>query len=426
MRRRTLGDMTKVSAGQVFVAGGLPTVTYNPRAGLRLEDRLRDYLDERHKILSVSGPTKSGKTVLLRSVIKDGVWLAGGEIGTVPDFWGTVGDKLEVLLEEQIASRDEETTSSATSGGGQIKPLGIGGAAEHQRGQSNTTGETKTRARKRPTQPAVKEALERLRPVIVIDDFHYMPQDVQLGIVRGVKDLVFHGLGVVLAAVPHRAYDAVRVEREMTGRVVQLPIEFWSREELLGISREGFAALNVLDSGETLSRRLADESFRSPFLMQDFCLQLVKESGVRETAAEPVTLEAPDWDAFFRAQASTASKSAFDRLAQGPRQRRDRKERRLRDERVTDIYGAVLAAIAYTGPLTQLTYVELRGALRQVLKDEPPSQPEVTRVLQEMSKIAKERIEGEPVVDYDTELETLYISDPFFAYFLRWGIPAIS
>ena len=85
-----------------------------------------------------------------------------------------------------------------------------------------------------------------------------------------------------------------------------------------------------------------------------------------------------------------------------------------------------MAAIAYTGPLTQLTYVELRGALRQVLKDEPPSQPEVTRVLQEMSKIAKERIEGEPVVDYDTELETLYISDPFFAYFLRWGIPAIS
>jgi len=418
--------MTKVSAGTVFVAGGLPTVTYNPRADLRLEDRLRDYLDERHKILSVSGPTKSGKTVLLRSVIKEGIWLAGGEIGTVSDFWGTVGDKLEVLLEEQIAKRDDETTSTATSGGGQIKPLGIGVGVEHQRGQSSTTGETKTRGRTRPTQPAVKEALEKLRPVVVIDDFHYMSQDVQLGIVRGLKDLVFQGLGVVLAAVPHRAYDAVRVEKEMTGRVVQLPIEFWSEEELLGISREGFAALNVLDPGEALGSRLADESFKSPFLMQDFCLQLVKESDVRETADEPVTLEAPDWEAFFRAQASTASKSAFDLLAQGPRQRRDRKERTLRDGRVTDIYGSVLAAIAYTGPLTQLTYVELRGALRHVLKDEPPSQQEVTRVLQEMSKIATQRIEGEPVVDYDTELETLHISDPFFAYFLRWGIPAIS
>jgi len=32
--------MTKVSAAKVFVAGGLPTVTYNPRSNLRLEDRL--------------------------------------------------------------------------------------------------------------------------------------------------------------------------------------------------------------------------------------------------------------------------------------------------------------------------------------------------------------------------------------------------
>ena len=59
-----------------------------------------------------------------------------------------------------------------------------------------------------------------------------------------------------------------------------------------------------------------------------------------------------------------------------------------------------------------------------VLKDDPPSQQEVTRVVQEMSKIAREKIEGEPVVDYDTELETLHISDPFFAYFLRWGTTA--
>ena len=46
-----------------------------------------------------------------------------------------------------------------------------------------------------------------------------------------------------------------------------------------------------------------------------------------------------------------------------------------------DIQGAVLQAIAYTGPLTELRYVDLRQALRAVLKDDPPSQQEVTRVL---------------------------------------------
>jgi integrase len=46
-----------VRVGEVFVPGGLPKITYNPRKDLKLEQRVRDYLDERHKILSLSGPT---------------------------------------------------------------------------------------------------------------------------------------------------------------------------------------------------------------------------------------------------------------------------------------------------------------------------------------------------------------------------------
>jgi hypothetical protein len=47
--------------GEVFVPGGLPKITYNPRESLKLEERVLDYLDERHKILSLSGPTKFGR-----------------------------------------------------------------------------------------------------------------------------------------------------------------------------------------------------------------------------------------------------------------------------------------------------------------------------------------------------------------------------
>ncbi len=52
---------------------------------------------------------------------------------------------------------------------------------------------------------------------------------------------------------------------------------------------------------------------------------------------------------------------------------------------------------------------------------EPPARHEITRVLEEMSRIGREQIDGEPVVDYDEELSTLHISDPFFAYYLRWA-----
>lgn len=45
----------------------------------------------------------------------------------------------------------------------------------------------------------------------------------------------------------------------------------------------------------------------------------------------------------------------------------------------------------------------------------------MTRVLAAISKIAREQIPGEAVVDYDEEYRTIHISDPFFAFFLRWG-----
>jgi hypothetical protein len=80
----------------------------------------------------------------------------------------------------------------------------------------------------------------------------------------------------------------------------------------------------------------------------------------------------------------------------------------------------VLLAIAATGPATELPFERLRASIRAVLDEDPPQRHEITRVLEEMTKIARGKIEGEPepVVNYDEGL-TLYIADPFLAYYLR-------
>ena len=54
----------------------------------------------------------------------------------------------------------------------------------------------------------------------MIDDFHYLSRDVQLAVVRALKELIVAGLRVIALAVPHRGFDVPRVENEMTGRVV--------------------------------------------------------------------------------------------------------------------------------------------------------------------------------------------------------------
>lgn len=409
----------------VFVPGGLPTITYNSRDGLRLEDQVYDHLDSPYSILSVSGPTKTGKTVLIRHTTTSSIWLSGGALDSLSTFFEMILDEYRVPSSYDITISDESGSTYGRSGTGRI-PAVADASLKSEKSKKSSSSVRQTEARS--PRVAAREALLSGGRPLVIDDFHYIDQEVQLGIVRYLKDLIFEGLPVILIAVPHRAYDAVRVEKEMTGRVRVLEVGFWTDDELHQIASSGFSALNVNFPRNEFSNRFIEESFRSPHLMQEFCRGLCREMGINETLRASRTLTPPNegWEAFFRRRASTASKTAFDRLARGPRQRSDRILRTLKDSRKVDIYGATLAAIAHTGPLTSITYEQLRAAFREVLESELPQRHEITRILDEMAKIARDQIEGEPVVDYDEKLSTLFISDPFFAYYLRWESQEIS
>lgn len=409
-----------LGVGDVFVPGGSPTITYNPRSDLQLEAAVQEYLMERHKILSVSGPTKSGKTVLLRNTVPDAIKLTGGSIHTLDDFWEATSDQLQLYPSETRVDEETASTGTRSASEGSFKPQGMGAA--HTKADESTRSKMRhlQRSRKRPLHIMVTEEMVDNRHILVIDDFHYIDRSLQLTIIRALKEPVFEGLGVILSSVPHRAFDSVRVEREMTGRVEQLTIPAWSHDELRIIANEGFPALGLTDANG-VGDRLASESFGSPFLMQDFCLQLCKANNVFQTQRPPVELSPPSsWRQFYADRATVAAKTEFDRLAAGP-PRTDRIGRTLKDGREVDIYRVVLEAIGRAAPEAEITYADIAVELRRILADDPPQQHEVTRVLDKMSEIAKESDTGEPVVDWDPELRKLHISDPYFAFYLRHG-----
>ncbi|MBT1191959.1 hypothetical protein [Rhodococcoides kroppenstedtii] len=403
--------MAPTSASDVFIPGGLPQATYVAREHLGIEQRVSDWASGAHtSLLSVSGPTKTGKTVLLKRFFRDAVWFSGGAIETADEFWQAVADELEVYVELGLS-----VSGTREKGGG--FEVGANAGFASMGGSSNVAAASErgvTRGRTRPVKVAAREALQAAKEIVIIDDFHYIPQAEQVKIIRGLKDLIFEGVPFILVAVPHRAYDAVRVEKEMTGRVENIALGQWDEDDLRKIPVLGFAALSK-NISEAITDQLVAESFGSPHLMQTHCLALAQASDDGTTVVEP------DWDSFFRARAAAASKTAFDLLKQGPRQRNDRNIRRLKDGLETDIYGAVLAAVASTGPRTSLQYEDLRTALRNVMESDLPQRHEVTNILEQMTKISREKIPGEPVLEYDNEYSTLYIADPFFAYYLRWA-----
>src|SRR5580658_8860532 len=73
----------------VFVAGGQPTYTYVERSAEHIELKFARAIATPNQIVSLSGPTKTGKTVLCRRTLGDRqfVWIDGGQVSNGDSFW---------------------------------------------------------------------------------------------------------------------------------------------------------------------------------------------------------------------------------------------------------------------------------------------------------------------------------------------------
>jgi hypothetical protein len=415
--------MTHYRTAKVFVPGGLPEYTYVPRSARGLETRLQTSMEDDYKLVAVTGATKAGKTVLATKVFprEATVWIDGGAVREEDDLWNQVLDALggfSATSETEQDSKQLELTAAAEAEGKVpfFAAGKAGGSVSRATGQSDAI----SRARSVSPRTAAVDVLRRAGVPLIIDDFHYLSREVQGAIVRALKPLIFEGLPCTVIAIPHRRYDAIRVEREITGRLESISIPPWSEEELREIGAVGFPLLNIHVTNSVL-QRLAQEAYGSPHLMQEFCKALAIVVGVRETVATEVVIDSVD-DSLFAQVAEGTGKVVFDRLARGPRQRTDRIQRPLKAGGAVDIYEIVLLALAHLKPgLETIEYEALRSAVRDLLADDVPAAHEVSRVLEKMSEIATSDESSTPVLDWDPEERVLHITDPFFAFFLKWG-----
>jgi len=402
----------------------MPTLTYVSRADRNLEEHLRAAYDNLCKLVTVTGSTKSGKTVLTNRVFPktSSVWIDGGTVKEEEDLWNFILEQIGGYSESS-ASKESETTailSGEISASGQLPLIlkggtKIGSTYEQKRGDG-----TEKKLALNPRAAAISQLRSSKRP-LVIDDFHYLNRDFQGNVIRALKPLIFDGLPVILIAIPHRRFDTIKVEREITARLQPIPIPAWSAEELLQIPRNGFPLLNISVSTDVV-HKLAAEAYESPHLMQDFCRLLANDHGVKETSSSPVVISSVT-DDLFRRVAEQTGKVIFDKLAKGPTQRVDRIPRKLKDGRIVDIYKVVLLGLAKLSPgLQTVEYEQLRTAIRDILEDQIPAAHEVTRVVEKMAEIASSDEASTPVLDWEKTEKKLHITDPFFAFFLKWGI----
>ena len=359
----------KLFATDVFTPNDFPAYTYVQRAGDNLEAKLQRALDTPKVVVSISGPSKSGKTVLVEKVIgKDNlIPVSGAEVQSGDDLWARVLSWIEAPTEsaEQTAASTGDRFGGETSGRAGIPAVGeIGGKGsyDHTRATSTTVTETRTS----DGIGKITKEIGNSSFVVFLDDFHYIPKGAQADVAKQIKAATERGIRTFIATVPHRSDDVVRSNHELRGRLAQIDTSFWTIQELAQIAVTGFSKL-LVDITSPQAMRFAEEACGSPQLMQRICLDVCYDLGFRQEQKETVVLNL-DRARLQSILEQSSTHADFGTMVanmhQGPKTRgTDRRVHKFIDGSEGDVYRVLLLALSHGVPTISLPYTTLMEKL---------------------------------------------------------------
>lgn len=332
-----------------------------------------------------------GKSVLCERVIdfQHLVEVSGADFTNYLEFWQTIGAKAGLPLSGQYSQEQQY------------------GEERQQKTENFMLHKDR-----------VIEYFKEHNKVLVLDDFHYAPEESQLYIAQQLKDAIRRDFKAIVISLPHRADDAIRKNADLQGRLSLINIQPWQLQELEEIARLGFQKLNILIE-ERLIERIAVESLTSPQLMQYICLSIctLLDADEKQITEIPETILET---AFKFTTMNFEYRDVVKVLKDGPYTRgRERKQFQVKDGHV-DLYTLIIQAIAIDPPLMGMTLDELKQRMDSFITDGPkPDKKAIRDALAKLQMIIDERENIYKVFEWKDQ--TLYILDPIFLFYLRWG-----
>lgn len=359
---------------EVFVTDGFPEYTYVSMDEGKPEKDLREGLEQKNKIISIVGPSKSGKSTLCdkffgRNIGTDKIYVTGDSVASDLDLWR---EAYRQITDDAEKSFDERAYAEV-----------------------------------------IEYLIGRELPLIV-DDFHYISRETQIAVCRQFKNAASAGLRIVILSTPHRGDDPIRSNPDLSGRYFSVDFRFWTLRDLQKIAELGFPLVGLRTSAE-FNEFLAIESLRSPQIMQTLCLEVCRGLSP-DKPFEHVKMEEIDRaDVKTRTLRSYQMPSAFHLLLNGPPERGSKRlDYELRDDSKADVYQILVDVLRVDPPFVQLSLDEIKEGMRSLVKDE--REPNIRGALQQIEGIYKDTA---PPIEWDDEKRQLTISDPHFYYYLR-------
>lgn len=378
----------------VFKPGTYPEMTYVSRLSgetrYTYEERLQQSLSIDGYLTYIVGPSKIGKTVLCEKVIgrKNMIPMSGNDFAKEHDFWFAIGKKVGLSMKAQISEQNSDFS------------------ANEQRATVVTKDYLGNKDR-------VIEYFRANRKVLVLDDFHYAPEEVQYDIACQLKEVVRLGFKAVVISLPYRSDDAIRLNPDLTGRISVIEIYPWEDDELKQIAQKGFDELEITVEEELISK-MAMESIHSPQLMQSVCLNI----GLLPQNSSVITNEVVEESCRFTCMNLPYADVVRVLKAGPPTRGQKRLQYQLQDGSRRDIYSLMLKVLSDNPPLIEIEMKELMYRIQENLGEIKITTKKVRDALRNWNKVLDGL--GALYQVFDWKDDTLHILDNLFLFYIRW------
>jgi hypothetical protein len=363
--------------------------------------RLIQALNTPGYLTSIVGPSKTGKTVLCEKVIgiDNIVSLTGSDLKNKHDFWMIVANKVGISLEGEYL----ETTS-------------LKGTDANPEERSASTREKYVSSKDKIIQYFHENNL-----VLIIDDFHYAPNQLQLDIAYQLKDAIRREFEAIVISLPHRADDAIRKNPDLSGRLNLINIDPWKEHELKEIAITGYEKLGI-KTGDDYASKIAIESLTSPQLMQSICLNLAIILNVDNENLKQINDLKKLEECYRFTTINLPYQEVIKKLTAGPPTREQgRKKYQLNNEKEADIYHLLLMSIALDPPIISIDLDEVKERVDRLTSNskEKIERNKIKNSLGRLHEIMQ--TSGQIYQVFEWKDNQIFILDPLFLFYLRWG-----
>lgn len=393
---------------EVFLDRGVSPETYVAVDGGRLERGLTHTIEWRGNA-HVSGPSKTGKSVLVNHVLqktgRPSIWVSGAA-RTAREVWK---NGLEKLATERIDSR---TIGVEAKGAAEIQtglgPFGIlaDWIGRARLGLTGTVSEDSARTRilAEPSAEHLAAGLQKTGAVFVLDNAHALaPGELEI-VCHGLRDLEpVNSTAIIISARPMASRMAIR-GADLTGRTADIEVTVWSQDDLSAIVRRGCRALRVAPDDFSVSC-VAHWSAGLPIVAQQCCRELL-EGNLGGRPRSSIWTPRRVADAMHEVCMTyyvTYQASSYAALA----------HMRAGDSRRAAIRKGILMAFEQIPLIASIRAADLaRVGVRE-------DTDLVGSVVREMAEDAT-RVIGEPLVEWDENNSIAQITDPSLHFYCVW------